>query len=86
MRFEALAKYRWVRGCIITESVATEKNGLGHYNKRYIAEIDGKGNFKIFEGLVLQENDHFIPDIIAKVKTIRNKIVKKAGEVKNGNN
>lgn len=73
MNFEALTKHKWVQGCVITESVATEKNESGHYNKRYTAEIDGKGSFKIFEGLALQGNDHFIPDIISKVKAIQGK-------------
>lgn len=77
MKFEALTKHRWVQGCVITESVATEKNGLGYYNKKYTAEIDGKGNFKIFEGIALQENDHFIPDLIAKVEAIQNKSFEK---------
>jgi len=71
--FEIIAEHNWLRNCLITESVAVEHSENGFHYKKYTAKIydsnDNSRTFKIFEGLCLPGDGHFIPDIITKVKT-----------------
>ena len=71
--FEVLAEHKWVRNCVITESIAIDHSKNGFYYKQFMAVVDDSQNFKIFEGYYLPGDDHFIPFIIARVKDIQRK-------------
>jgi hypothetical protein len=62
-----LARHKWVAGAVITESMSNKDDRL----RRYTATIRGFRNFKIYEGLPINNLSQIIVD---QVKSIRDKI------------